>query len=121
MGCRIGAPAFVERVCGRQDRPNQTTDLAPAVPAATQLQLSKENIVTAIYTFDVLATLDGFGSYGEGGDWGGYWGKQGPEFLDRRLAWYGEQPRLVLGATTYRQFLEILGPSIEESEVRDPV
>ncbi|TCC50886.1 deaminase [Kribbella capetownensis] len=77
--------------------------------------------MTAIYTFDVLSTLDGFGSYGEGGDWGGYWGKQGPEFLDRRLALYGETPRLMLGATTYRQFLEILGPSIEESEVRDPV
>lgn len=77
--------------------------------------------MTAIYTFDVFATLDGFGSYGEGGDWGGYWGKQGPEFLDRRLAFYGETPRLVLGATTYRQFLEILGPSIEESDVRDPV
>ena len=41
----------------------------------------------AVYTFDVFSSLDGFGSY-EGGNWGGYWGKQGPEFLHRRLALY---------------------------------
>jgi dihydrofolate reductase len=76
--------------------------------------------MTATYTFDIFSTLDGFGSY-NGGDWGGYWGKGGAEFLDRRLALYGEEQRLVLGANTYRQFLEILGPSVEESEVRDPV
>ena len=35
--------------------------------------------MTALYTFDVFSTLDGYGSYGPGGDWGGYWGKQGPE------------------------------------------
>jgi dihydrofolate reductase len=64
--------------------------------------------MAAIYTFDVLATLDGFGAYGEGGDWGGYWGKHGPEFLDRRLAQYTEEQRLVLGATTFREFLEVL-------------
>ncbi len=34
--------------------------------------------MTATYTFDVFSTLDGFGSC-SGGDWGGYWGKQGPE------------------------------------------
>ena len=48
--------------------------------------------MTAIYTFDVFSSLDGFGSYGEGGDWGGYWGKQGPEFLDRRLAQFERGP-----------------------------
>ena len=42
--------------------------------------------MTATYTFDVFSTLDGFGSYNSNGDWGGYWGKQGPEFLDHRLA-----------------------------------
>jgi dihydrofolate reductase len=77
--------------------------------------------VTAIYTFDVLSTLDGFASYDSSGDWGGYWGKQGPEFLDRRLALYGEEQRMVFGANTYRQFVRLLGPSTEESEVRDPV
>ena len=42
--------------------------------------------MTATYTFDVVGTLDGYGSYTEQGDWGGFWGKQGPEFLDHRLA-----------------------------------
>ena len=42
--------------------------------------------MTATYTFDVFSTLDGFGSYNSDGDWGGYWGKQGPEFVDHRLA-----------------------------------
>jgi dihydrofolate reductase len=65
--------------------------------------------MTAVYTFDVLATLDGFGSYGEDGDWGGFWGKQGPEFLDHRLAQYREDQRLVLGAHTFREFQEYLG------------
>jgi dihydrofolate reductase len=64
--------------------------------------------MTADYTFDVFATLDGFGAYGADGDWGGYWGKHGPEFLDRRLALYGQEQRMVLGATTFREFLEVL-------------
>jgi dihydrofolate reductase len=76
--------------------------------------------MTAIYTFDVFSSLDGFGSY-DGGNWGGYWGKQGPEFLDRRLALYCEEQRLVLGANTFRQFVQVLGPNTEESEVSDPV
>ena len=42
--------------------------------------------MTASYTFDVFSSLDGYGSYGGDGDWGGYWGKQGPELLDHRLA-----------------------------------
>ncbi|MCU1400226.1 MAG: hypothetical protein JWN62_3335 [Acidimicrobiales bacterium] len=31
--------------------------------------------MTATDTFDVFSTLDGYGSYGPSGDWGGYWGK----------------------------------------------
>jgi dihydrofolate reductase len=77
--------------------------------------------MTATYTFDVFCSLDGFGSYNADGDWGGYWGKQGPEFLDRRLAQYSEDLRLVLGANTFRQFLEYLGPITQESEASDPV
>jgi dihydrofolate reductase len=77
--------------------------------------------MTATYTFDVFATLDGFGSYDSSGDWGGYWGKQGPEFLSRRLAQYSEQQRLVLGANTFRDFLHFLGPGSEESPVDDPI
>ena len=75
--------------------------------------------MTATYTFDIFSTLDGYGSYGDDGDWGGYWGKQGPEFLDHRLAVVSEEQRMVLGANTFRQFLQLLGP-IEESEL-DPV
>ncbi|WP_328472906.1 dihydrofolate reductase family protein [Actinoplanes sp. NBC_00393] len=77
--------------------------------------------MTATYTFDIFMTLDGYGSYTSDGDWGGYWGKHGPEFLDRRLALYTPDQRLVLGANTFRQFVEILGPSPEESTVNDPV
>ena len=75
--------------------------------------------MTAIYTFDVFSSLDGFGSYDEPGDWGGYWGKQGPEFLDRRHASYGEEQRMVLGANTYRAFAQMLASSTEASEVHD--
>jgi dihydrofolate reductase len=71
--------------------------------------------VTAIYTFDVVSTLDGFGSYGEGGDWGGFWGKQGPEFLDHRLAQYEQEQRMVLGANTFREFVGFLGGSADEA------
>src|SRR5438477_1355434 len=79
----------------------------------------EESTVTATYTFDVFSSLDGFGSV-SGGDWGGYWGKQGPELLDHRLALYSEEQRMVFGANTYRLFAEMLATSTEESEVRDP-
>lgn len=68
---------------------------------------SKESIVAAVYTFDVYCTIDGFGSYDEHGDWGGYWGKQGPEFLARRLALYNENQRMIFGANTYRESVEL--------------
>jgi dihydrofolate reductase len=77
--------------------------------------------MTATYTFDVLSTLDGYGSYGPDGDWGGYWGKQGPEFLDRRLAVYGQEQRMVLGANTFREFARMLGPSTGELQELDSV
>src|SRR5437764_2079212 len=75
--------------------------------------------MSATYTFDVFSSLDGFGSV-SGGDWGGYWGKQGPELLDHRLALYSEERRMVFGAKTYRLFASMLASSTEESEVRDP-
>jgi dihydrofolate reductase len=77
--------------------------------------------MTATYTFDVFSTLDGFGSYNSDGDWGGYWGKHGPEFLDRRVAQYEEEQRMVLGANTFRQFTRFLGTSSEGPKVNDPV
>ena len=74
--------------------------------------------MTATYTFDVFSSLDGYGA--ASGDWTGYWGKQGPELLDHRLALYAEEQRMVFGANTYRAFARMLAASTEESEVRDP-
>ena len=76
--------------------------------------------MTATYTFDVFCSLDGYGTNGGDGDWGGYWGKQGPELLEHRLASYEPEQRMVFGATTFRQFVEMLAESTEESGVRDP-
>jgi dihydrofolate reductase len=75
--------------------------------------------MSAAYTFDVFSSLDGFGGV-SGGDWGGYWGKQGPELLDHRLALYDTEQRMVFGAKTHRLFVEMLASSTEKSEVRDP-
>ncbi len=47
--------------------------------------------MTATYTFDVFSSLDGFGSYAEPGDWGGYWGKPAG---NRGLIHLGRAPRL---------------------------
>jgi dihydrofolate reductase len=77
------------------------------------------SLMTATYTFDVFSSLDGFGGV-SGGDWGGYWGKQGPELLSRRLALYDGDQRMVLGANTYRIFAQMVADSTEESELHDP-
>jgi dihydrofolate reductase len=74
--------------------------------------------MAASYTFDVFSSLDGYGA--ASGDWTGYWGKQGPELLDHRLAQYDTDQRMVFGANTYRAFVQMLSSSTEESEVRDP-
>jgi dihydrofolate reductase len=74
--------------------------------------------MSATYTFDVFSSLDGFGSHH--GDWGGYWGKQGPELLARRLAMYDAEQRMVFGANTYREFVQLLAASTEASAVPDP-
>src|SRR5712671_1863104 len=88
--------------------------LNPQIPSTVR----KESIMTATYTFDVFSSLDGFGS--AGGDWTGYWGKQGPELLDHRLALYDGEQRMVFGANTYRQFVRLLASSAEEPDVGDP-
>jgi dihydrofolate reductase len=74
--------------------------------------------MTATYTFDVFSSLDGFGA--AGGDWTGYWGKQGSELLERRLALYDETQQMVFGANTYRAFAQMIASSSAESEVHDP-
>ena len=75
----------------------------------------EENDMTAIYTVDVFSSLDGYGA--ASGDWTGYWGKQGPELLDHRLALYDAEQRMVFGANTYRAFERMLASSTEESGV----
>jgi dihydrofolate reductase len=75
--------------------------------------------MTATYTFDVFSSLDGFGS-AVGSNWGGYWGKQGPELLEHRLAMYDQEQRMVFGASTYRLFARLLASGTEESEAGDP-
>jgi dihydrofolate reductase len=77
----------------------------------------EEQDMTATYTFDVFSSLDGYGA--ASANWTGYWGKQGPELLDHRLALYGEEQRMVFGANTFRAFTQMLASSTEES-VRDP-
>src|SRR5215203_2761491 len=74
--------------------------------------------MTATYTFDVFSSVDGYGA--ASGDWTGYWGKQGPELLEHRLALYAPEQRMVFGANTYRLFARMLASSSQESEVRDP-
>ena len=74
--------------------------------------------MTASYTFDVFSSLDGYG--GASSEWSGYWGKQGPELLDHRLALHSEEQRMVFGANTYRAFARMLAESGEDSDVRDP-
>ncbi|MCF2586272.1 dihydrofolate reductase family protein [Brevibacterium sp. UCMA 11752] len=76
--------------------------------------------MSATYTFDVFSSLDGFASVGPDGDWGGYWGKQGPELLDHRLELYSGPNRLVLGARTFREFAAMLENAEDFPDVLDP-
>ena len=75
--------------------------------------------MTATYTFDIFSSLDGFGSYVPPGDWGGYWGKQGPELLEHRSKTYDGEQRMVFGAQTYRAFARMVAASSEGDDVRD--
>jgi dihydrofolate reductase len=70
-------------------------------------------VMTALYTWDVFSTLDGYGSFTEGADWGGYWGKQGPELLERRAAVFDTEQRMVFGGTTFREIAEIMSSGID--------
>jgi dihydrofolate reductase len=71
--------------------------------------------VTTTYTFDVFMSLDGFASHT--GDWGGYWGKQGPEFLAHRAEQYEPDQRMVFGANTHRINVRMLaGLPVDEMD-----
>lgn len=69
--------------------------------------------MSAVYTWDVFSTLDGYGSYVEGADWGGYWSKQGPELLQHRAALFDTEQRMVFGATTFRETAQIMSSGID--------
>jgi dihydrofolate reductase len=73
--------------------------------------------MTAIYTWDIFSSLDGFGSHT--GDWGGYFGKQGPELLAHRADLTSHQQVMVFGANTYRDFVEMLPPDQPDPEGLD--
>jgi hypothetical protein len=64
----------------------------------------------ASYTFDVFSTLDGYGSTDE---WGGYWGKQGPELLEHRAGLFAEDQLMVFGPATYRMFAGFVLAGVE--------
>lgn len=69
--------------------------------------------MTATYTFDVFSSLDGFANHN--GDCGGYWGKQGPEFLAHRAAAYRDPLRMVLGAKAYLSNAPLLDAGFDRS------
>ena len=73
--------------------------------------------MSAVYTWDVFSTLDGYGSYAEGADWGGYWSKQGPELLARRAEELEEEQRMVYGATTFREVAEIMTSGLDPNSL----
>src|SRR5919198_602701 len=125
LACHTGGrgllPTGLDDIRGRPESRRQTA-MSLAVGSGLYprpINPLEESTMAATYPFDVFSSLDGFGS-ASGGDWGGYWGKQGPELRDHRLALYNEEQRMVLGANTYRLFAEMLAESTEESEVRDP-
>lgn len=70
--------------------------------------------MTVTYTFDVFSSLDGFGGVTTP-DWGGYWGKQGPQLLEHRSAVYAPAQRMVFGANTYRAFTRLVAGGTEQA------
>lgn len=64
--------------------------------------------MVARYTWDVFSTLDGYGSFTQGADWGGYWSRQGPELLEHRASLFEPDQLMVFGATTFREVAGIM-------------
>src|SRR3954463_547258 len=87
----------------------------------TRSTATEENIMTATYTADIFSTVDGFAAP-KPGTWGGYWDKQGAEWLDHRRVQYAEDQRMVFGANTYQLmvgFQRMLGSSPEADKAAD--
>ena len=47
-----------------------------------------------------------------------YWGKQGAELLNHRLALYSRTQRMIFGANTCKQFAQMLAFSTKDSDPR---
>src|SRR4029450_10231104 len=73
MPARIGHLADVADHARRERR--RLRDNVSSVYPHTRSTAFEESTVTATYTFDAVSTLDGYGSYNEHGDWGGFWGR----------------------------------------------
>ncbi|MBE1515888.1 dihydrofolate reductase family protein [Nesterenkonia halotolerans] len=69
--------------------------------------------MSAVYTWDVFSTLDGYGSFTEHAGWGGYWDKQGPELLEHRARQFSAEQHMVYGATTFREVAEIMSAATD--------
>jgi len=69
--------------------------------------------MSALYTWDVFSTLDGYGSFTASATWGGYWDKQGPELLEHRAQVFSTRQRMVYGSTTFREVAEIMAAATD--------
>ena len=67
--------------------------------------------MTATYTFDVFATLDGFGSYDEPATGAATGASRDPSCSTTASPCTATEQRMVFGANTYRQFVEMLAPA----------
>jgi dihydrofolate reductase len=73
--------------------------------------------MSAVYTWDVFSTFDGYGSYVEVADWGGYWSKQGPELLQHRASLFATPQRMIYGATTFREVAGIFAAGVDPNNL----
>ena len=64
--------------------------------------------MTAVYTWDVFSTLDGYGSYAERATGAATGASRAPSCSTTRLALFDTEQRMVFGATTFRETARIL-------------
>ena len=67
--------------------------------------------MTATYTWDVLSTLDGYGSFAEGAGRGGYGGQQVPELHEHRPALLAPEQRRAVRPPPPRTPAQALPPA----------
>jgi dihydrofolate reductase len=98
---------------GVSDRVGDVRSRGEVATSCGATNFPRGDTVTATYTFDIFSTLDGFANHK--GDWGGYFGKQGPEFLAHRATAYRDPLRMVLGANTYSSNAPFLTAGFDRS------